>query len=72
MRETLEAREAAEILGLSTWTVYNLVRQHEIPHIKVGRRVLFRRASLLAWLDEQETASVRQEPERTGKIRRLG
>lgn len=61
MRETIEAAEAAEILGLSTWTLYDLARRHAIPHVRVGRRVLFRRASILAWLDAQEALSTGPE-----------
>lgn len=67
VRETIEAKEAAELLGLSEWTIYDLARRREIPHIRVGRRVLFRRTSLLSWLDEQEAASVRQEPAARGR-----
>ena len=57
MRETIEAREAAEIIGLSEWTVYDLARRREIPHIRLGRRVLFRRTTLLSWLSEREAQS---------------
>lgn len=71
MRETIEAREAAEILGLSAWTVYDLARRKAIPHVRIGRRVLFRRTSLILWLNQAEAASLRQEPEPAGKIRRL-
>ncbi|WP_338826276.1 hypothetical protein MTBGP_09790 [Moorella thermoacetica] len=71
-RETITAGEAAEIIGLSEWTIYDLARRHVIPHIRVGRRVLFRRSSLLAWLEQQEAASIRHEPDQTGEIRRLG
>lgn len=72
LRETIEATEAAAILGVSPWTIYNLTRRRMIPHIRVSRRVLFRRSSILAWLDERERASmaVEQEPER-GRIRQL-
>lgn len=69
MRETITASEAAKILGLSVWTVYDLARRGVLPHIRVGRRVLFRRASLLAWLGAQEQASVTAEP--AGGIRRV-
>lgn len=71
MRETIEAAEAAAIIGVSAWTIYDLARRHIIPHIKVSRRVLFRRTSLLAWLEAQEEASLKVEPELVGKIRRL-
>ncbi|SHF31404.1 DNA binding domain-containing protein, excisionase family, partial [Desulfofundulus australicus DSM 11792] len=62
MRETMTAKEAAEILGVSEWTVYDLARRQMVPHVKIGRRVLFRRTSILAWLEAQEQASVRREP----------
>jgi len=70
-RETIVAREAAEMLGVSEWTVYDWTRKKYIPHIKVGKRVLFRRSSILQWLDEQEQASVVAEPVERGKIRKL-
>lgn len=72
MRETLTASEASELLGLSKWSVYELTRRKEIPHIKIGRRVLFRRESLLAWLSVRERDSIEVEPEQTvGGLRRL-
>ena len=70
-RETLEAAEAAEILGLSRWTLYDLARHHAIPHVRVGRRVLFRRMSILAWLDAQEAVSM-GKPEAVGDARLNG
>lgn len=71
-RETITAKEAAGILGLSEWAVYDLARRRLLPHVRVGRRVLFRYASLLAWLEAQEQVSVTVEPERErGKIRHL-
>lgn len=71
IRETITAKEVAEMLGISEWTVYDWVRKKLIPHIRVGKRVLFRRNSILQWLEAQEQASVTVEPEDTGKIRRL-
>ncbi|MDI6709473.1 MAG: helix-turn-helix domain-containing protein [Bacillota bacterium] len=59
-RETIDADEVAAMTGLSAWSIYNLVRRGEIPHIRVGRRVLFRRSSILNWLEEQEQATKRQ------------
>ena len=70
MRETLTAKEAAAFLGISTWLLYELVKRKEIPHSKAGKRILFRRQTLLQWLSAQEQASVAPEPE-PGKIRRV-
>ncbi|ACV64374.1 DNA binding domain protein, excisionase family [Desulfofarcimen acetoxidans DSM 771] len=72
LRETIEAAEVAVILGLSTWSVYDLVRKKAIPHIRIGkRRVLFRRSSILRFLTEQEVASTRVEEPEKCKIRQL-
>jgi excisionase family DNA binding protein len=53
----LTINEVAELLKLPAPTVYSLTRQraqsshtHPIPHIKVARRLRFRRGSVLAWL----------------------
>jgi excisionase family DNA binding protein len=64
MRETITADEAAAILGLSEWTVYDLARRRMLPHVRARRRVLFRRSTLLSWLERQERASLRQEVEK--------
>jgi len=36
----LSIREAAELLGLSFWTLYGYVSQKRIPSYKIGRRRL--------------------------------
>jgi len=72
LRETITAEEAAAIVGLSTWTIYNLARQRQIPCIRIGcRRVLFRRSSILAWLEAQEAASIQEKEPAPEKIRRV-
>lgn len=50
----LGQEQAAEALGLSTRTVRALVARGELPCIRVGRRVLFRRATLDQWLRDRE------------------
>lgn len=43
---------AEEETGLCRGTLYSLVHQRRIPHIRVSRRMVrFRRAELRAWLD---------------------
>jgi excisionase family DNA binding protein len=51
-------REAAEFLGLGVRTIEGML--DEIPHFRVGAKVLFRRSELVAWMDrhrEQTTAA---------------
>lgn len=69
-RVTLEAKEAAAYIGVSYWTILDMAKQKRIPHVRVGRRVLFRTVALDSWMDEQEKQSVAQINE-FGKIRRL-
>ncbi|OPX88284.1 MAG: Helix-turn-helix domain protein [Pelotomaculum sp. PtaB.Bin104] len=69
LRATLTAKEAAGYLGISYWLLLELVKRKEVPAIHAGRRILFRTASLDAWMDSQEKESV-QEPAPNG-IRRL-
>ena len=55
---TLKARQAAAYLGISYWKILDMVKKGEIPHIKVGKLVLFRQETLDQWLVEQEQQSV--------------
>ena len=50
-RETLTVAEAAQMLGISTESVYQGARRGEIPTLRVGRRVLVPAAALTRLLD---------------------
>ncbi|WP_438446832.1 helix-turn-helix domain-containing protein [Gorillibacterium sp. sgz5001074] len=58
MRETLTAKEAAAIIGICEDTLYEMVRQKQIPHFRVRRRILFRHQTLLKWMESLESASM--------------
>lgn len=52
-RATLRADEVAALLGVGRNTVYLAAERGEIPGaIRVGRRLLFARATVLAWLGQ--------------------
>jgi len=42
----LNVRAAAVYLGSTVWAVRNLGWAHEIPFVRIGRRILFDRADL--------------------------
>lgn len=44
------ADEVAELLGLDRKSVYAAAKHNQIPHRRVGRRILFPRAAIEAWL----------------------
>jgi excisionase family DNA binding protein len=45
-RATLTVDEAAKFLGVSRWAAYEVVKNKEIPAVKIGRRLLVPRALL--------------------------
>lgn len=49
----LTAEEVAAYLGVATGTIYNKASRDEIPFVKVGRSLRFRRSEIDAWIDEQ-------------------
>jgi excisionase family DNA binding protein len=54
-RSTLTVKEAAQYIGVSQDTMYTMVREDEVPHVRVRRRILFRKASLDDWMTKQES-----------------
>lgn len=58
-RETLDVKEAAAKLGVSIFTIYDLVRKKQIPHARVARRILFRSQVLDSWISQQEQQNLR-------------
>ncbi len=55
--------KAANRLGLSTSTTYKLAERLELPSVKVGSRVLFKVADLVAYAEER-----RRSPERVRQL----
>ncbi len=53
--------ELASYLSISTGTIYNRVSKGEIPFVKVGAAVRFRRSEIDRWVEEQ-AGRVEQTP----------
>ena len=47
----LSQQDAATYLGISYWTLRDLTFRGEVPHVKIGRRILIDRLDLDAYLD---------------------
>ncbi|CAM4019230.1 helix-turn-helix domain-containing protein [Mesobacillus zeae] len=54
-RKTITAQEAADYIGVHIDTIYTMVRQKQIPHVRVRRRILFNRETIDSWMAEQES-----------------
>ncbi len=53
-----DAREAAAYLNVHYETVLRMSRRRELPHHRIGRKLLFRKDSLDRWIQNQEHGSV--------------
>lgn len=49
VKEVLSVREVACFLGVSMDTVYSMVREKQVPHFRVRRRILFDKKVLNEW-----------------------
>ena len=50
----LSVRELSGYLGLAEVTIYKMVRERRIPHVRIGRRIVFTRDQIQEWLKERE------------------
>lgn len=50
----ISVEELASELGLAPKTVRNHVARRSIPFVRIGRRTMFRLASIEAWLERME------------------
>lgn len=57
--EVMSADETAAFLGVDRNTVYDAAGRNEIPHRRIGKRLLFSRAQLVSWLGACKAAPVR-------------
>jgi excisionase family DNA binding protein len=48
--QVLTADKLAELLGVNRKTIYEAASRDEIPHRRLGRRLIFERGSVLRWL----------------------
>jgi len=48
--EVMSADAVAELLGVNRKTVYEGASRGEIPHRRLGKRILFSRTAVLEWL----------------------
>jgi len=49
MKIMLEVKELAVLMGVSTSTIYTMVRTGEIPHLRVRGKILFNRQVIEEW-----------------------
>jgi excisionase family DNA binding protein len=50
MEQLLSVHQAAELLGISRWTLESWKAKRKIPFVKLGRRCLFDPQDLSEWI----------------------
>jgi excisionase family DNA binding protein len=60
-RRTLTVKQTADYLGLCEDTIYNMVREKQIPHFRSRRRILFTVEAIDSWIRDQEDKAMRME-----------
>lgn len=53
MPKCLSPTQAAELLGIGRTKLYALIKANQIPHIRIGHRILIPVKELESWLHEQ-------------------
>jgi excisionase family DNA binding protein len=63
----LRARQAARVLNLSPRFLFELTKSGVIPHVRVGRAVLYPVAGLQAWLAQQAVGGAKDDGQRPAR-----
>jgi excisionase family DNA binding protein len=50
MKIVMKVSEVAQLLGVSDDSIYRAVRLGQLPHRRLGRRIVFHRPTIEAWL----------------------
>jgi len=50
----LNTRETAATLSISPRKLWSLTNRNDIPHVRIGRRVLYDPRDLRLWIDKQK------------------
>ncbi len=58
MAKLIDAKTAADYIGISYWMITNLARNNKIPCVKMGDRHYFKKDSLDSWVDDLEKKSI--------------
>lgn len=55
-QKPLTVKELSGLLGVHTDTIYKMARKREIPHFRIGGKILFSSHKVEAWIHDQETS----------------
>ncbi len=53
MEKLMTVREVADLTSLARSSIYAMAGRKEIPHIKLGARIVFNPTEIQAWIDRR-------------------
>lgn len=56
----LNIQEAAALLNLAVNTIYEKTSEKLIPHYKHGKKIMFKKSELLAWVESRKVKTIRE------------
>lgn len=73
----INIQEAAALLNLAVTTLYEKTSEKSIPHYKHGKKIMFKKSELLAWVEARRVKTIHEiRNEATnfakGKSRKIG
>jgi excisionase family DNA binding protein len=52
-QEYLTVKELSQLIRISKTTIYDLVKDEKIPHIRIEGRIVFDKVKIKDWMDSQ-------------------
>ncbi len=49
----MDGKGVSELTGIPLPTIYELTAKEQMPHLRLGRRIWYPRAEILAWISAQ-------------------
>ena len=56
----LNIQEAAALLNLAVATIYEKTSERSIPYYKHGKKIMFKKSELLAWVESRKVKTLRE------------
>lgn len=56
--DKMTVKEAAPYIGSSEYKLREMVRGNEVPHYRIGNKIMFRKTTLDDWITKQESKSL--------------
>jgi excisionase family DNA binding protein len=56
----INIQEAAALLNLAVGTIYEKTSEKTIPHYKHGKKIMFKKSELLAWVEARRVKTIHE------------